>query len=297
MILQNKLGKSDITVSALALGCMSLQSDDTNADMQCIRHAYDNGVTHFDTADLYGFGANEILLGAAVSSFRNNITLATKVGNEWNDSKSSWRWNVKKDYILKAVESSLSRLKTDYIDLYQIHGGTIDDNFDEVIETMEILVQQGKIRAYGISSIRPNVFTYYASNTNIASNMMQYSMLDTRPNKYLPMLKKDNVAVISRGGLAQGLLVGKPSKSYLTHSHATVTQLQHRIKELALKLEIPIEAIPLAYSLQNPLITSTLIGPRNMEQLRSLINIYDIAMKIDVSSIDIPFLDYTDHLV
>ena len=88
-------------------------------------------------------------------SKRDQVVIASKAGNQWRADGSGWDWNSSKKHILAAAEESLKRLKTDYIDLYQLHGGTIDDPIDETIEAFEILKKQGKIRYYGISSIRP----------------------------------------------------------------------------------------------------------------------------------------------
>src|SRR6202034_3432729 len=98
---------------------------------------------------------------------------------------------------------------TDYIDLYQLHGGTIDDPIDETIEAFELLQQQGKIRYYGISSIRPNVISEYVQRSNIISVMMQYSLLDRRPEEScLQLLQQNNIGVLARGSVAGGLLAG-----------------------------------------------------------------------------------------
>lgn len=94
-----------------------------------------------------------------------------------------------KAYIKEAVKKSLTRLKTDYIDLYQLHGGTIEDNIDETIEAFEELKQEGVIRYYGISSIRPNVIKEYVKKSNIVSIMMQFSLFDRRPEEWLPAFR------------------------------------------------------------------------------------------------------------
>ena len=114
----------------------------------------------------------------------------------------SWEWKPSKQYILQAVEASLQRLQTDYIDLYQLHGGTLDDPFDDILEAFALLKEQGKIRAFGISSIRPNVFLKYAQDGRISTNLMQYSLLDRRPEEYLQKLEEADVAVFVRGALA-----------------------------------------------------------------------------------------------
>src|SRR5215216_5035972 len=205
-----QLGKSSLQVSRIGFGCMSLKKDGASAE-KILQHALELGINYFDTADLYDKGENEVILAKALKEKRNNIVLATKAGNVWRKDGTGWDWNPKKEYILGAVEGSLKRLQTDYIDLYQLHGGTIDDPIDETIEAFELLKQQGKIRHYGISSIRPNVIREYVKRSNIVSVMMQYSLLDRRPEETcLPLLQQHGIAVVTRGSVAQGLLVDKP---------------------------------------------------------------------------------------
>ena len=151
------LGNSTLNISEISLGCMSLPPIETEVK-QVIDTAIDAGITYFDTADLYDRGENEKVVGHALKEHRHNILLATKVGNRWEDGKDGWGWDTSADYINEAVRSSLQRLQTDYIDVYQLHGGTTEDNWEEIIDTFEGLKKQGLIRAYGISSIRPNVF-------------------------------------------------------------------------------------------------------------------------------------------
>lgn len=192
------LGKSTLTVSEIGFGCMSLGSDDA-ANARLIHHACEQGVNFFDTADLYEHGQNETSVGKALQDRRSAVIIATKVGNQWKEDGSGWDWNPKKAYIIAAVEASLQRLQTDYIDLYQLHGGTLDDPIDETIAAFETLQQQGKIRYYGISSIRPNVIREYVQRSHIVSVMMQYSLLDRRPEETcLPLLQENNIGVLAR---------------------------------------------------------------------------------------------------
>lgn len=125
----NQLGKSNIKISEVSFGCMSLKGS-KKENIQLIHQAIEHGINYFDTADLYDAGENEKVVGEALKGLRQDVVLATKVGNELRADGSGWDWNPRKSYILKAVDKSLKRLKTDYIDLYQLHGGTLDDPID-----------------------------------------------------------------------------------------------------------------------------------------------------------------------
>lgn len=270
------LGKSDIKVSQISLGCMSLKTEE--AFQQVIPKALELGINFFDTADLYDQGQNEVLLGKTLGANRKNIIIASKVGNQLNSDGSSWSWNPSKEYILSAIDESLKRLNTDYIDLYQLHGGTIDDPIDETIEAFEILKQQGKIRAYGISSIRPNVIRAYAQRSNIASNMMQYSLLDRRPEETaLDLLNQKGISVITRGTVAKGLLAGKPAKDYLGHSIEAVKAAADAIQNIAQKTKRSASQICGQYVLQHPTVASAVMGFRTLEQLLDCVEGNDLA--------------------
>ena len=261
-----KLGKSELQVSEVSFGCMSLNAANPDDSVQILQEAFENGITYFDTADLYDKGENEKLLGKAFRGKRNQVTIASKVGNQWRADGSGWDWNPRKEYILQAVENSLKRLHTDYLDLYQLHGGTLDDPIDETIEAFEILQEQGKIRYYGISSIRPNVIREYVNRSNIISVMMQYSLLDRRPEETcLDLLQQNQIGVLARGSLAQGLLAGKPAKSYLNYSDSEVEKITSAVRSLENTQSSA--GIALHYVLHHPAVTSAVLGIRTRQHL------------------------------
>ena len=237
-----------------------------------IHLAIEKGINFFDTADLYNKGHNETMLGKALAARRNEVVISSKVGNQWRPDGSGWDWNPTKKHILSAVEQSLERLQTDYIDLYQLHGGTIDDPIDETIEAFELLVQQGKIRFYGLSSIRPNVIREFVKRSAVSSVLLQYSIADRRPEEtILPLLQEHNIGVLGRGGLAQGLLVNKPAKQYLQHTEEAIAKVAKLINELSTP-ERSAAQTALRFVLQQPAITSTVVGIRNVEQLLDAVN-------------------------
>lgn len=295
----NFLGTSDLKVSAIGFGAMSLELDKPHQVDTLLRNALDNGINYIDTADLYDGGMNERTLGQIIHPFRKDLIIATKVGNRLRADKKAWDWDVSADYLREAVELSLRRLRTDYIDLYQIHGGTNQDNFDEVVSTLESFVADGKIRAYGISSIRPNVFVNYSQHSNIASNMMQYSILDRRPEEYFPIFDKNHVSIIARGVLAQGLLVNKNPKQYLDYSEQEVSMLQNQIHHLSKMTGVDPVAISLAYVFRNKEVAAAVIGIRTKEQLRDILNGYKqaIDMPNNLSDITPKKNTYVDHRI
>lgn len=265
-----KLGKSDLNISCIGFGCMSLKGNQAENE-KIIHQATEYGINYFDTADLYDKGMNEISVGKALKGKREQAVIATKVGNQWRADGSGWDWNPRKEYILTAVEESLRRLQTDYLDLYQLHGGTIDDPIDETIEAFELLQKQGKIRYYGISSIRPNVINEYVRRSNIVSVMMQYSLLDRRPEETcLPLLQRHNIGVLARGSVANGLLVDKPAKPYLNYNEDQVQKAANAIRNLSGSHRSAAQTA-IQFVLKNAAIISAVVGIRTLEQLKDAV--------------------------
>ncbi|MHA4843432.1 aldo/keto reductase [Flavitalea antarctica] len=269
-----KLGKSELAVSEISFGCMSLP-DDHSLVRELMSKAVAGGINLFDTADLYNQGANELIVGKALKPYRKAVFIATKVGNQWRPDHSGWDWNPSKKYIISQVENSLQRLDTDYIDLYQLHGGTIGDPIDETISAFEQLKSQGKIRYYGISSIRPNVIREYVQRSSIVSVMMQYSLLDRRPEEFcLPLLEASGIGVLARGSIAKGLLGGKPADKFLNYDKADVYNLATAIRSLSSEQRSEMQT-SVRYVLQNHAVTSAVIGIRTMSQLDEALAVTD----------------------
>ncbi|WP_257667985.1 aldo/keto reductase [Parapedobacter tibetensis] len=269
----NQLGKSDLYVSRVSFGCMSL-GENQAANSEVLRKAADRGINYFDTADLYQKGLNELYVGEALKPIRKDVIIATKVGNQWRTDGSGWDWNPSKDYILKSVEQSLKRLKTDYIDLYQLHGGTIEDPIDETIEAFELLKQQGKIRWYGISSIRPNVIREYVARSNMVSVMMQYSLLDHRPEEeVLQLLHDQGISVVCRGAVAQGLLLGKEAETYLQYTDSEVSRAAKAVAKMATEGGLSKLDVALGYVWGHPAVATAALGIRTSAQLDEAIHV------------------------
>ena len=271
-----KLGNSNLEISEVSFGCMSLDVQNQNS-VTILKEALNQGINFFDTADLYDQGQNEILLGNTFKNNRQEIIIATKVGNEWRKDGNGWDWNPSKKYILKAVEHSLQRLQTDYIDLYQLHGGTIADPIDETIEAFELLKEQGKIRYYGISSIRPNVIREYVKRSNISSVMMQYSLLDRRPEETCFQLLQDrNIGVLARGTLAKGLLAGKPLSDYLELTKNEVDKILAALRAISRHTQNASSATAISFVLRQPTVNSAVVGFRTIDQLNEVFEKTDL---------------------
>lgn len=258
------LGYSDLYVSVIGLGCMSLGHDHAQ-NARVIHAALDHGVTFIDTADLYDKGFNEESVGKALRGRRDRVVLATKVGNQWRPDGRGWDWNPRKAYILQAVHASLRRLQTDCIDLYQLHGGTLEDPIDEAIEAFEQLKQQGHIRHYGISSIRPNVIRTWTARSQMQSVMTQYSLLDRRPEEEtLDHLHAHSRSVVVRGALAKGLLAGKSPREYLGLSAEPVAEVQQALRAQGQGQDMG--PVALQYVLAHPAVATIAVGASSEAQ-------------------------------
>jgi aryl-alcohol dehydrogenase-like predicted oxidoreductase len=272
---RKRLGRSDLEISEIGLGCMSIGTDEAKA-AAIIHEAMDRGVNFFDTADLYDHGRNEELVGKALKNRRADVIIATKVGNRRIPGREGWVWDPSKSYILAAVKESLRRLGTDYIDLYQLHGGTIDDPIDETIEAFEELKRAGVIRWYGISSIRPNVIREYVRRSNLVGVMSQYSMLDRRPEEeVLPLLAEHGIGLIARGPLAGGILTEsggrKAERDYLDYSREELPAVRRKLIQLSGN-QRSLEQTAIRYVLEETGTAAALPGASSPAQLRGTLS-------------------------
>lgn len=287
---------SQIEVSEISLGCMSLPPN-KDAAANVISAALDYGMNYFDTADLYDQGVNEEIVGALLKNPRHDIILATKAGNRWEEGKEGWYWDASPTYLKQAVKDSLRRLKTDYIDIYQLHGGTIDDNWEEIIDTFDLLKKEGLIREYGISSIRPNVFTPFLTGSSAISNMMQFNILDQRASEYFTTIQQTGASVVTRGSIAKGLLTNdwrNRLQSYMGYEDKQVHDIISKIEQQY----GDVHAAALAFNLHYETIASTVIGARTVEQLQQNITAYQKAQQMDSIATILDWIEpqrYTEH--
>lgn len=273
---KRQLGTSELFISEISLGGMSLSTDKTQA-ATIVDMALDAGINYIDTADLYDYGANEEIIGATLGKRRHDIILATKVGNRWAKGVDGWHWDASPSYIKEAVHASLRRLGTDYIDVYQLHGGTIEDNWDGIIDTFEGLKKEGLICEYGISSIRPNVLQQFLPASSAKSVMMQYSALDRRPEEWFDFIANQGASVVTRGTVAKGLLTNSWQQR-LQHVNGfntyTAEELTTTLTDLASHYD-DLHALAIAFNLKEPTIASTVIGASSQRQLAQTLASYE----------------------
>ena len=213
-----KLGKSDLRVSVVGLGCNNfgfVAGMDLEASRKVIDKAIDAGINFFDTSDSYG--QSEEILGEALGARRQKIVLATKFGSQLD--REGKKKGASRGYILAAIESSLRRLRTDWIDLYQLHRPDPNTPIEETLRTLDDLVRQGKVRHIGCSNLSPAQLVE-AENiakdsrlTGFVSSQDEYSLLVRNIEQdVLPVVEEYGMAELPYFPLASGLLTGKYRK-------------------------------------------------------------------------------------
>ncbi len=249
---RRKLGNTGLTVSEIGMGTWELGGrewgDIAETDaINLLRYAFDNGVTYYDTADQYGGGRAERLLGEAFAAHSNQVIIATKLGFELDsDGWISHGWehpdfNVSRAYIRKAVEGSLTRLRRDIIDIYQFHAPPPAAAWDEAFGAMEELKSEGKIRFYGLCLGSEADALKAIAETGISSLMLTYNILTQGMAE--PVMKtahENGIAVVVRQPLSSGLLSGNltPDTVFAENDYRKTWAREKLLAELAKVEEI-----------------------------------------------------------
>ena len=214
MMQKRLLGKNGLAVSAIGLGCMGMSEfygkiDDGNA-IKTIHRALDLGIDFLDTADMYGIGRNETLIGRAIRDRRDRVVLATKFGNVRGSDGSFLGVNGKPDYIRSACEGSLRRLGVEVIDLYYQHRVDPETPIEETVGAMAELVREGKVRYLGLSEAAPNTIRRAQAVHPIAALQSEYSLWSREPeDEILPVCRELGIGFVAYSPIGRGFLSGK----------------------------------------------------------------------------------------
>lgn len=215
---QRNLGTSGLTVSALGLGCMGMSefygpTDDVQS-LATLTRALNLGVTHFDTADTYGFGHNEELLSRFMAGQRDRVVVATKFGIVRASGEYERRIDTSPAYVAQACEASLKRLGIETIDLYYAHRLNTDIPVEETVGAMADLVRQGKVRALGLSEVSARTLRRAHAVHPIAAVQSEYSLWTREAEaEVLPACRELDISFVAYSPLGRGMLTGAITKS------------------------------------------------------------------------------------
>ena len=296
-----KLGSSDVAVSRITFGSWAAGGwmwggTEQNDAVGAIHAAYDAGVTSIDTAPIYGMGLSEQIVGDAIKSLpRDKVQILTKFGMRWDLAQGDFAMRTKdnqghdldvykyasRDSIIKECEDSLRRLGTDYIDLYQQHWPDITTPIAETMEAVARLIEQGKVRAAGVSNYSVAQLAEAGQTGGVVSNQVPYSMLRRDIEQDLvPYCQQHGQAILVYSPLQLGLLTGKikpgqpfdasdlrsTNRLFQPEKVQQVNSFLAKIRPLAESKSATLGQLVLAWTLAQPGITVALVGARNPEQ-------------------------------
>ncbi len=300
-MIKRQLPRTDIMVSPITYGAFAIGgwfwggADESDA-IKAIETALSNGITTIDTAPVYGMGHSETVVGKSVRGNRTNVQILTKFGMRWDtkygdfafDTKDNddipvkvYKFNGKKS-VLEECERSLKRLQTDYIDLFQMHWPDSTTPVEETMEALETLKQQGKIRAAGVCNCPVDLLWKADKVTDVVTNQVAYSMVNRGIEKELvPYCLENGIGILPHTSLQKGLLTGKikpghkfgdgdhrlTNSFFKEHNHAEIMKLLKELQPIASERNISLAQLAINWTMQQPAVTSVLVGARNAAQV------------------------------
>jgi aryl-alcohol dehydrogenase-like predicted oxidoreductase len=311
------LGTTGVRVSPLTLGAMMFGAwgnRDHDDSIRIIRRALDAGINVIDTADVYSRGESEEIVGKAIKGRRDDIVLATKFHGAMSDDDPN-QAGTSRRWIIREVESSLRRLGTDHVDLYQVHRPRPEIDIDETLSALSDLVHQGKVRYIGTSTFPPSQVVeaqWVAERRHRERPVTEqppYSILVREVERdLLPTAQRHGIGILPWSPLAGGWLSGRyrrDADSHTVSSRAARQPARHdpslpenrakleavwALQDLADEAGLSLIHLALAFVLEHPAVSSAIIGPRTMEQLESQLGVEKVTLSSDV-------LDRIDEIV
>jgi aryl-alcohol dehydrogenase-like predicted oxidoreductase len=310
------VGNSNVLTSPIAFGAWAIGGwmwggADENDAIKAVRLSYDFGITTIDTAPIYGFGKSEELVGEAMKDIpRDKYQIFTKYGLSWSSNKGEFyfettnnqgnRVNVYKysgkEAVIQECENSLRRLRTDYIDLYQIHWPDVTTPVEETMEAVSRLLEQGKIRAAGVCNYDADLVEEALKTVNIVSNQVPYSLLKRSIEKQLvPQTLEKGIGILAYSPLQRGLLTGKikpdhvfadgdtreGSIYYTPENIKRANDLLEKIKPIAEAHKATLSQVVINWTIRQPGIACALVGARNEQQVRDNVKALDFNLSKD----------------
>ena len=314
-----KLGTSDLEISVITFGAWAAggwmwggteRSDAVNA----IRAACDLGVTSIDTAPVYGQGASEEIVGEAIKDIpRDKVQILTKYGLRWDTKQGEFYFSSNdndgnpidlykfagKEGVIRECEDSLRRLRTDYIDLYQIHWADPTTPVQETMEAVAVLIEQGKVRHAGVCNYNVTQMKEAEKHLALVSNQVPYNMVDRRiEEELIPYMLRNNRSILAYSPLQRGLLTGKMKAGYefaegdhrkgvryFTDENIMRTNaFLDRIRPLADQKNASLGQVAIRWTVEQPGVAIALVGARNRRQAEE--NAKAINVKLDESEIE-----------
>lgn len=297
------LGKTGIKVSPYCLGTMMFGKGGNPDHDECIRmihKALDAGINFADSADRYNAGESEEILGKAIVGRRDRLVICTKfwgpMGEDPNQQGSSRKW------IMRAVEDSLRRLKTDYIDIYMLHRPTPETDIEETLSAMSDLLKSGKVRAIGTSTfpaseiVEAQRVTELRNLSRFRVEQQPYSILNRQiEREVLPVCERYGMGVMAWSPLSKGLLTGKhllgrPPVDSLRAKYLpkvmsdenSLRLIEEQLIPLAKSAGMSLTHMSLAFVISHPALTSAILGPRTPEQLDDLLAAMNVTLSDEI---------------
>lgn len=289
-----KLGKTEITISRITHGCMELGGSinpdvywdvrDEEYNSELLRTALEQGITTFDTAESYGEGRSETIVGRALHDVRASCVIATKVA----------KTHLRADDIERALEGSLKRLQTDYIDLYYVHWPNPDIPLEETMTKLEQLRGQGVIRSIGVSNFSSVQLKEAVRYAQVAAYQPEYNLLSREIEQdLLPFCMENEISVLSYNSLAKGILTGafhlygatlrpedfRNKKTLFQKENLQVQkELILCLQEIAERHNATISQVSIRWAMEQPGMTSAIIGTQNSRHFLENIRAFSLSL-------------------